>query len=115
MSRLIVTEGAKPGTFNACVEGTPDAIVTGTRQPLVDGARAMLAAGYDPAAMLTMRHAGKGFDSFEPLPIGKLATRTYTEGDKSGVRSTRWVPFADVWGTQKSGSDDRAGIEVAKS
>ena len=34
------------------------AITRPTRQPLLDGARALLKLGYDPAAVVTARHAG---------------------------------------------------------
>ena len=70
--RLVVAPKSA-GRFTARLESTGEVIVEGTRQPLVDGARALLARGFDPATPLTMRHEGKGYDSFQPLPIGKWA------------------------------------------
>ena len=79
--RLVVTPEAdaeKGGRFTGRLESTGEVIVTNTKQPLVGGARELLARGFDPAALLTMRHEGKAYDSFQPLPIGKWAGWTYT-------------------------------------
>jgi hypothetical protein len=101
--RLVVSpEG--PGRFTARLESTGAVIVAGTRKPLVDGAREMLARGFDPAALLTMRHEGKTYDSYQPLPIGNWAGRTYEESGTKPLRRVRWMPFPTAAGTQKSGS-----------
>jgi len=71
----------------------------------VDGAREPLARGFDPAALLTMRHEGKGYDSFQPLPIGQWAGETYTEGEITPLRCVRWMPRPAVGEGQKSGSE----------
>lgn len=65
--------------------------VTTSRRPLLDGARALLALGYDPATLLTVRHEG-GPSSFEPKPIGALAEWTVVERDKRGLQLDRWRP-----------------------
>jgi hypothetical protein len=102
--RLVVApEGL--GRFTARLESTGELIVEGTRQPLVDGARELLARGFDPAALLTMRMEGKTFDSFQPLPIGQWAKWTYKEGEKDALRRTRWMPLPTDRGWQKSGSE----------
>ena len=85
-----------------------EVIVRGSRQPLVDGARELLARGLDPATLLTMRHQGKAYDSFRPAPIGEWAKWTYQEGEKRTLTRALWRPFADMRGTQKSGSDEVA-------
>jgi hypothetical protein len=106
--RLIVipeADAEKGGRFTARLESTGEVIVTSTRQPLVDGARAMLAQGFDPSTPLTMRHEGKAYDSFQPLPIGKWAGWTYEERDRDGLRCVRWIPRALHAGGQKSGSE----------
>jgi hypothetical protein len=95
----------KPGRFTAYLEGTGEVIVQGSRQPLVDGARALLDLGFDPATPLTMRHAGKAYDSFRPVPIGRWAGWTYEESEKQPLRQIRWTPFPAGAGTQKSGSE----------
>jgi len=105
MLRLIITPDEGPGRFVACLDGSDEPIVQGTRQPLVDGARVLLARGFDPATPLTMRHAGKTHDSFRPAPLGQWAGRTYEEGEKTSLRSSRWMPFPAGAGRQKSGSE----------
>jgi hypothetical protein len=99
--RLVVAPESA-GKFTARLEGTGEVIVSGTRQPLVDGARELLVRGFDPAA-LTMRHEGKAYDSFQPLPIGQWAKWTYTEGEKDALRRTAWMPLPSDRGWQKSG------------
>lgn len=103
--RLIASpDRKKPGAFGAYLE-TGDVLVAGGRQPLVDGARELLARGFDPAALLTMRMEGKTFDSLAPLPIGKWAGWTYTEGETTPLRCVRWMPRPAVGEGQKSGSE----------
>ena len=102
--RLVVATEST-GKFTPRLEGTGEVILTGTRQPLVDGARELLARGFDPAIPLTMRHEGKAYDSFQPLPIGKWAGWTYEESGTKPLRRVRWMPFPTAAGTQKSGSE----------
>jgi hypothetical protein len=104
LERLIVIplEG-KPGRFSFRLESTGEVIVSNTRQPLVDGARELLARGFDPATLLTMRHEGKAYDSFQPLPIGKWGGWTYTEGETTPLRCAHWMPRPVVGEGQKSG------------
>jgi hypothetical protein len=106
--RLLITPEAdaqKGGRFVGRLESTGELIVAGSRQPLVDGARELLARGFDPPTPLTMRHEGKAYDSFQPLPIGKWAGWTYEERDRDGLRCVRWIPRALHAGGQKSGSE----------
>jgi hypothetical protein len=42
---------------------------------------------------MTIGHAGKNHDSFEPSPIGELAKWTIEERDKGGLRRRRWRPY----------------------
>jgi hypothetical protein len=102
--RLVVAPEAA-GRFTARLESTGDVIVASTRQPLVDGARVLLAQGFDPDTPLTMRHQGSAHDSFQPLPIGRWAGWTYTEGENTPLRCARWMPRPAVGEGQKSGSD----------
>jgi hypothetical protein len=102
--RLVVSpEG--PGRFTGRLESTGEVIVTGTRQPLVDGARELIVRGFDPSAPLTMRHEGKAYDSFRPMPIGHWAKWTYKERERDGLAVERWMPFAAPRSDQKSGSE----------
>ena len=103
--RLIASPDRKrPGAFSVYLE-TGDALVAGTRQSLVDSARELLVRGFDPATLLTMRHEGKTYDSFQPLPICKWAGWTYTEGETTPLRCVRWMPRPAVGEGQKSGSE----------
>ena len=102
--RLIVA-AESAGRFTARLESTGELLVTSTRQPLVDGARALLARGFDPCTPLTMRHEGKAYDSFQPMPIGHWAKWTYKEREKGGMAVERWMPFAVPRSGQKSGSE----------
>jgi hypothetical protein len=108
MIKLIIIPEADPqkgGRFTGRLESTGEAIVANTRQPLVDGARELLARGIDPATPLTMRLEGKAYDSFRHLPLGEWAKWTYTEPDKRGLKSQRWIPFSGARDGQKSGSE----------
>ena len=67
--------------FDAYVDG--HYIVT-SREPLLDGARELLRRGYDPDTLVTTRHDGKAFYSFEPAPLGRLAGLTIEESEESG-------------------------------
>ena len=115
-TRLVVTpehDPEKAGRFAARLESTGEVVVASTRQPLVDGARELLARGFDPAALLTMRMGAKPYDSFQPLPIGQWAKWTYKEREKSGLAVERWMPFAVPRSGQKSGIEP-AGVIPAR-
>jgi hypothetical protein len=122
--RLILTPdllsqqiSTKAASFIAVLESTGDFVVN-SHQPLADGARELLARGFDPATPLTMRHAGKAYDSFEPMPIGQWAKVTYTEPDKESLRLRNWrphpgtVPFAAVPEGPKSTSEPSGGTRA---
>jgi len=111
VERLIIeADQQRPGAFTAQLE-SGEIIVTGTRQPLVDGARALLAGGFDPATPLTMRHAGKGYDSFKPEPIGKWARWTYKESDRDGLQKARWMAPELHQRAEKSGPEPLPGVQ----
>jgi hypothetical protein len=76
--------------FDAYLDG--ELIVT-SRQPLYDGARKLLDRGFAPTELLSIHHAGKDYDSFEPAPIGELAKWTIAESDRGGLQRQRWKPF----------------------
>jgi hypothetical protein len=59
---------------------------------LVDGARELMARGFNPAALRTMRHADKAYDSFKPAPICEWAKWTYSESEEHPLKRQRWVP-----------------------
>jgi hypothetical protein len=97
--RLIVRPHLERGgfhldRFDACLDGE---LITTSRQPLLDGARALLARGFDPDAMLTIRLASSPADSFRPKP--EWARWTITERERGGLQRTTWRPFADARGS----------------
>src|SRR5262245_29849781 len=117
--RLIIVPDADPqkaGRFTARLESTGEVIVSNTRQPLVDGARELLARGFDPPALLTMRMEGKAYDSFKPAPIRHWAKWTYSESEEHPLKRRPWVPrelpaAADREG-QKSGISPLAATHL---
>jgi len=103
----------------ARLESTGEHIVC-SHQPLVDGARELIARDYNPATLLTMRHAGRGYDSFPPRPIGALARVSYSESEARALRRIPWQPRVAVPAEgQKSGIADLpatslpAGLDTA--
>jgi hypothetical protein len=72
-------------------------------------ARVLLAQGFDPRTPLTTRHAGKAYDSFQPMPIGHWAKWTYNERDRRGLTIERWMPFPAPRSGQHSGSEASGG------
>jgi hypothetical protein len=96
MLRLILRPHLEPGgfhtdRFDAYLDS--ELIVGPTRQPWYDAARALLARGYPPDALLTMRHEKGAQDSFVPRPIGALAELTVEESDRSGLRVRKYRSF----------------------
>jgi hypothetical protein len=75
--------------FAARLESTGDFVIR-SHQPLVDGARELLARGYDPEVLLTMRHEGKAYGSFKPSgrcpvrPLSKLLSSCQA-ASKTGI------------------------------
>jgi hypothetical protein len=90
--RLPTDVSNRTASFIARLESTGDFVVNSHR-PLVDGARVLLARGFDPATPLTMRHEGSAHDSFQPLPIGKWAGWTFSEGERRTLGAIPWKPF----------------------
>jgi hypothetical protein len=83
-------------------------------QPVVDGARELLARGFDPADMLTARHAGSDVDSFRSMPISQWARWTYKEPTSGRLQRTNWTPHPRVKGVENVSGDakerDRADL-----
>jgi hypothetical protein len=90
-----------PGKYRAMLGSL--AITKQTRQPLFDGARALLALGYDPAGMITARHAGRDIIAMRAT-IGEAACWTIEESDKGGLRKRLWMPRSP-WGGSPETAD----------
>ena len=87
MITLILTPAKTPGKFIARLDGE---IICQSDQPLVDGARVLVNRGFDPSLAMTVRHAGKAFDSFTAQRLSDLAKWTYSEGDRQGLHIQKW-------------------------
>jgi hypothetical protein len=89
----MITLNIKPqgNGFQAYLDDEP-LLPHASQQPLVDAARVLLSRGIDPETALTVRHDGKAFDSFEPLPVREWAKWTYAEG-RSGPELRPYRPF----------------------
>jgi len=76
--------------FDCKVEGR--LIVERSHQPFLEGARWLVELGYDPEALLVMRHAGSDLDSLRAT-IGAAARLTIKERN-GAPRFERWMPFS---------------------
>jgi len=63
-----------------------------SRQPLLDAARALIGLGHNPGTLVTLRHAGKAFDSFRSVPLSVVAQLTAVERDGASVCFEKWRP-----------------------
>jgi len=68
-----------PGRFDVLYSG--EVLVTSTTTPFLAGCRALLARGFDPNAVVVMRHEGSSVDSLRGR-IGKAAELTVLEREK---------------------------------
>jgi hypothetical protein len=69
----------------------------------------MLRRGFDRATPLTMRHAGKAYDSVKPVPIGEWGKWSYTESAKHVLKRQAWMPLPVDREGQESGVEPAAG------
>jgi len=76
-----------------------------SRQPLLDGARALIMLGHDRDALVTLRHAGKPYDSFVPVRLSAAANLTTAERDVKSIRFARWRPFLKPAGSGTRGAE----------
>ena len=95
--RLTLRPHSKPsgeytGKFDASIGAD---FICRSREPLGDGARILLARGYNPETLITTRHAGKDFDNFKPMSIGKAAGLT-TREDTNGPRIIKYEPHPNA-------------------
>jgi hypothetical protein len=77
-----------PGRFQARLGRTGELLVASSRQPFLDAARVLIAKGYDPAAILEMKHEGNDIVTLRG-PLLKAARLSVEEG----ANGPRFVPF----------------------
>jgi hypothetical protein len=92
--RLVLTPCDHPhrGKYDAMREDTGEHICR-SHQPLCDGARALIQSGEAPQTLITMRHVGATYDSFEPAPLAPWAAKTIGERRREGLRQEKWRPY----------------------
>jgi hypothetical protein len=98
------------GRFEARLDGN-DRILCVSRTPLFDAARALVAAGYEPNLMLSLRHAGSATDSLR-AKLGAAASLTVEETD-FGPKLRQWKPFPTLAVKPRIAFDDLTAITPA--
>src|SRR5262249_8464752 len=88
---LILIEPVGRGQFSARLANGGRIIVRSSRRPFLDAARRLLDLGYDPTAVLVMRHAGSDADSLT-AQIG-MAAKLRVKEDRRGLRIVQWEPI----------------------
>jgi len=85
MTPLVIMARRHPGEswsgYDGLIDG--DLLVEATENVFLDGARALLAEGYPPHQLVTMRWQGKAYESFKPVEIltaARLGVGTNQEG-----------------------------------
>jgi hypothetical protein len=62
---------------------------------MLDAARTLLAQGIDPAALITMRHFGKPYDSFRPVRLTIAAKTSTSEPAARSIHFRNWRPVPE--------------------
>ncbi len=84
-------------------------LAASTEWPLADGALALVRRGADPEALVTMRHEGATYDSFEPIPLrvpAKLGARRAAEAERVVKRLKRARHREEIVETAPTGASD---------
>jgi hypothetical protein len=76
---VVVSPTKSAGHFQAKLQHTDEVLVQNSRQPFLDGARVLVLRGYDPGALLVMKHLGSDTVALR-APLGKAAKLTVEEG-----------------------------------
>ncbi len=98
MNLVIIPEKRDPANpprhyrFQARLEGD-DRILCVSHQPFVDAARVLVEEGYDPTAILTMRHVGSETIALT-AQLGAAAKRIVEEGPSDGPRFVQHAPWS---------------------
>jgi hypothetical protein len=82
---IVVAVGG--GMFTASLDGM---VLCCSRQPFVDSARVLIQSGWDPAAMLVMRHAGADHDALTAR-IGTAASLSISDDRYGRPKVRRWT------------------------
>jgi hypothetical protein len=74
-----VSSTKSAGHFQARLQQSNEVLVKNSRQPFLDAARVLMEKGYDPNALLVMKHLGSDTIALR-APLGKAARLTIEEG-----------------------------------
>jgi hypothetical protein len=85
---IVIVTPAASGLFSAAFEGRR--IIRVSRQPLLNSARILIAAGYDPAAIICIRHHSSDGNALRAR-LGIAARLTVDE--HNGTAFACWKPF----------------------
>ena len=108
VAALIVVASPAPrgaGRFEVRLDGH-DRVLCVSRTPFFDAARELLAQGYDPNALLMLRHAGSDTDSLR-AKLGTASSLTVKETGY-GPQVQPWKPFSTLPVRARNASGDRA-------
>jgi hypothetical protein len=107
--RLVISNLFAPGRIGPehwrveLEDGVP--LLARTRLPLGEGARALLASGYDPNGLVTMRHGPSGTDCFRPIRLGVAAQMTVSEPADRSAHFRKWRPGPETAGACGGGGE----------
>jgi hypothetical protein len=76
---IVVSSTKSAGHFQARLQHSNEVLVKNSRQPFLDGARLLVERGYDPSALLVMKHLGSDIVALR-APLGKASKLTVEEG-----------------------------------
>jgi hypothetical protein len=76
---IVVSSTKSAGHFEARLQKSNEVLVQNSRQPFLDAARVLVERGYDPSALLVMKHLGSDNVALR-APLGRAAKLTVEEG-----------------------------------
>jgi len=85
---VLVVRQVAPGIFEGRLDGD---IVYTSRAPFLDGARVLIARGFDPQAVVVMRHAGADHDALQAT-LEVAASLAVSEDRLGKPVFRRWTP-----------------------
>lgn len=71
-----------------------ESLICEVRQPYLKAARILLERGYPADLLITMRHQGKAYRSFNPAPLGEVAGLHVRETEMEGPLFVRHKPWS---------------------
>jgi hypothetical protein len=85
---IVVSPTKSAGHFQAKLQHTDEVLVQNSRQPFLDAARVLVERGYDPTALLLMKHLGSDI-----VALKSALAKAAKLGVEEGPNGPRFVPF----------------------